>query len=206
MAIRYHKMTTQSQEPPKVRLYDLSGPKPWSPACWNTRYALNYKGIPFETVHVSFPNIVPTNQKLLGSTPREDDTVPILEILSPEYKVLNESTEIAHLLESTFPPEKGYKPLKDLDKVKQYIKDRKDLIRWIFCWVAHDAYENCLDRSDGSREFFKEKTRVKSGGYRLEDLSAVKGGEVVVMEGIRERWEGLRLRMEGDDGSGERTY
>lgn len=65
-----------------------------------------------------------------------------------------------------------------------------------------DVYENCLDRTDGSREFFKESREGYLG--KMEDVTESQGGEEVVMGEIRKRWEGLRERMEGDDATGER--
>jgi hypothetical protein len=74
---------------PLIRLYDLSGPKPWSPWCWCTRYALNYQGIPYTTTELSYPGFKPTCEKLFSDMTGLEATVPIIEILGPDYKALN---------------------------------------------------------------------------------------------------------------------
>ncbi len=99
-----------------VRFYDLSGPKPWSPACWCTRYALNYKGIPYETSKYS------------------------------------------------------------------------------------------LDKTDGSREFFR-RTREERLGCLLSEIVEKKcGGEEKCLENLKQQWLPLKERMANEDGTGERKY
>lgn len=198
-------------EKPLIRFYDLSGPIPWSPKCWNTRFVLNFKNVPYETIQVPFPGVKPTCEKLFGDLEATgvDDSVPIIELLETPnrpYKVLNDSTPIAELLEKTFPPEEGYKPIVGLDQIRQYEKERGRLLGWILRFIAPYIYENCVDPTDGSREFFK---RTREGFFKCsldEVMDVAGGGEENVLKELATCWEALRVRMQSDDGTGERMY
>jgi glutathione S-transferase len=186
---------------PLVRFYDLSGPKPWSPWCWCTRYALNYKEIPYTTTKLSYPGIKPTCKKLFLDMTGLEATVPIIEILGPDYKVLNDSIPIARLLNERFTEKDGFKDLKGVEGLEEYAKNAERGIIW---WIVNDVYENALDPDDGSKEYFKT-TRESLLKYDLKDVTKLKGGgEEKVLETIRKGWALLRERMKGEDGSGER--
>lgn len=143
---------------PLVRFYDLSGPKPWSPACWMTRYALNYKQIPYTVTNLSYPAIRPKCEELFPDMTGLEATVPIIEILQPPYKALNDSTPIVNLLNERFTEKDGFKHLKGLDTQEEYRKSLGKVSRLVFQWIVNDVYTNSLDPSDGSKEYFK-KTR-----------------------------------------------
>jgi hypothetical protein len=194
--ILIEKMNTPD---PLVRFYDLSGPKPWSPACWITRFVLNYKGIPYTTTKLSFPAIKPKCEELFPDMTGLEATVPIVEILGPNYKALNDSTPIAHLLNERFTAEMGYKHLEDVD-----FEHPSMASIGIFPWVCHDIYENCLDPSDGSKEYFK-RTREEQLKCDLKDVMEVHGkGEEALLDVIREKFSLLRERLKNDDGLSER--
>jgi hypothetical protein len=196
-----------STSKPLVRFYELSGPKPWSWACWCTRFALNYKGIPYTTVKLSYPGIKPVCDRLFPNNPEIIATVPIIEILQPPYQALNDSTPIAKLLNERFTEKDGYRDLKLVDQADEYEETAlKFLGRPIHRWILNDVYENALDKEDGSREYFK-RTREEKLGCELKDLIEVKGGgEAAILEDMREQWKGLRERMASEDGSGEREF
>jgi glutathione S-transferase len=186
---------------PLVRFYDLSGPKPWSPWCWCTRYAVNYKGILYTTTKLSYPGIKPTCEKLFLDMTGLEATVPIIEILGPDYKVLNDSIPIARLLNERFTEKDGFKDLKGVEGLEEYIKKAERGIIW---WIINDVYENALDPDDGSKEYFKT-TRESLLKCDLKDVTELKGGgEEKVLETIRKGWALLRERMKGEDGNGER--
>lgn len=185
---------------PLVRFYDLSGPKPWSPACWCTRYALNYKGIPYETVKISYPAIEPKCKELFADMTGLEATVPIIEVLGPQYKPLNDSAPIAMLLNERFTEEMGYRHLNGVEELAGYeCRPERAIIRW----VLNDVYENALDPDDGSKEYFK-RTREEQAGCAMKDFMQVKGGgEEGVWAMLKDGWAPLRERMKGDDGAGE---
>lgn len=190
---------------PLVRFYELSGPTPWSPSCWCTRFALNYKGIPYTTVKLSYPGIKPECERLFPDMTGVRATVPIIEILQPPYKVLNDSTPIAKLLNERFTEKDGYKDLKLVDQVDEYDSSGAQFLgRAITRWIMNDVYENALDKEDGSREYFKT-TREGFLGCELKDVTEVRGGgEAAVLEDLKVQWASLRERMAKEDGSGER--
>ncbi|KAJ8070709.1 hypothetical protein OCU04_001080 [Sclerotinia nivalis] len=196
-----------SSAEPLVRFYDLSGPKPWSPSCWLTRYALNYKGIPYTTVKVSYPGIKPLCERLFPDMTDIGATVPIVEILQPPHRVLNDSTPIAKLLNERFTEKDGYRDLKLVDEVDEYDASGAQFLgRAIIRWIINDVYETALDKEDGSREYFKT-TREGFLGCDLKDVTEVRaGGESAVLEDLKVQWASLRERMVSDDGKGEPTY
>ncbi|KAG4028514.1 hypothetical protein MFRU_021g01030 [Monilinia fructicola] len=192
---------------PLVRFYDLSGPKAWSPSCWFTRFALNYKGIPYTTVKVSYPGIKPLCERLFPDMTDIGATVPIVEILQPPHRALNDSTPIAKLLNERFTEKDGYRDLKLVDKVDEYdASGAQFIMRAIFRWIVKDVYEKALDKEDGSREYFKT-TRESFLGCDLKDVTEVRGGgEAAILEDLKVQWADLRERMLHDDGKGEPTY
>jgi hypothetical protein len=191
---------------PLVRFYDLSGPKPWSPACWRTRYALNYKRIPYTVTKLSYPDIKPTCEKLVPSMEGLHATVPIIEILAPPYAVLNDSTPIAELLNERFTEKDGYRELKGIEETKKYEEETLYRGRAIFRWICYDVWANALDENDGSKEFFRS-TREERLGCPLKDILKVRGGgEEAVIEDHKVQWLQLKERMSGEDGKGEREF
>jgi hypothetical protein len=191
---------------PLVRFYDLSGPKPWSPWCWCTRYALDYKGIPYTTTKLSYPGIKPTCERLFSDMTGLEATVPIIEILGPDYKALNDSAPIARLLNERFTEKDGFKDLKGVEGIEEYDEkvDKLRLGGGIIRWIMNDVYEKALDPNDGSKEFFKT-TRESRLKCDLKDVTEVKGGgEEKVLQSIKDGWALLRERMKGEDGTGER--
>ncbi|KAL1931682.1 hypothetical protein VTP01DRAFT_9825 [Rhizomucor pusillus] len=89
---------------PEIRLYDLyldTLGEIWSPNTCKTRFALNVKGIEYETewltfagVHSAIPKVTKTGKK---------PTVPVIEDLKHGGKAVQESWEIAQYLEEAYP-------------------------------------------------------------------------------------------------------
>ncbi|KAJ7483558.1 hypothetical protein FB451DRAFT_1234964 [Mycena latifolia] len=56
---------------PPIVFYDIPSTLPnkcWSPNTWKTRYALNFKGIPYKTSWVEYPDIEPLSREV-GAAP-----------------------------------------------------------------------------------------------------------------------------------------
>lgn len=133
-------------------------------------------------------------------------TVPIIEALGPDYKVLNDSVPIATFLNERFTEKEGFKFLRDVDKVENYEEKVATLGRGLIRWIMNDVYENALDPNDGSKEYFKT-TREAFTKCPLKDVTEVRGGgEAAVLKLIEESWQPLKERMKGEEGSGEREY
>lgn len=188
---------------PLVRFYDLSGPKCWSPACWRTRYALNFKKIPYECVKLSYPAIKSTCLKLLSPTwPDDDCTVPIIEILQEPYVAINDSRPIAELLNQRFTEKDGYPEIKLIEETKTLVPGRGMAI---FKWIMYDVYLNALDPEDGSKEFYF-RTRTADLGPIHEYATKDGGSEEKIWEGLKLGWLRLKERMSKEDGTGERAF
>ncbi|KAF7722452.1 hypothetical protein EC973_003117 [Apophysomyces ossiformis] len=89
----------------QVRFYDLHFPdelnKVWSPNTCKTRYALNVKGIPYETVFVTFEDIHKEIPKITKSD--VSPTVPVIVDLAHDNKAVQDSWDIALYLEKAYP-------------------------------------------------------------------------------------------------------
>ncbi|KAF9074565.1 hypothetical protein BDP27DRAFT_1287345 [Rhodocollybia butyracea] len=95
-----------------IILYDIPFAEPgvcWSPNTWKTRYCLNYKGLPYRTEWIHYPDIKPLCLKI-GAAPTdfEDDGVTPLYTLPVIYdpttkRTISESFDIAIYLDITYP-------------------------------------------------------------------------------------------------------
>ncbi|KAJ7679203.1 hypothetical protein DFH06DRAFT_506831 [Mycena polygramma] len=101
-----------------ILFYDITStlPIPWSGNTWKTRYALNYKGIPYKTVWVEYSEIE-VRSKEVGASPtrKKPDgspnwTLPMIHDLSTGA-VVADSTKIAEYLDATYPNTPRLMPL-----------------------------------------------------------------------------------------------
>ncbi|KAI0927060.1 hypothetical protein AcV5_007698 [Taiwanofungus camphoratus] len=82
--------------------------KAWSPNTWKTRFALNYKGLPYKTVWVEYPDIAGLCKEI-GAAPTDtyEDGSPaytLPAIYDPSTKMgVAESGIIARYLDKTYP-------------------------------------------------------------------------------------------------------
>jgi len=85
----------------KLILYDLHNAegKCWSPNLWKVRLALRYKGIPFETIWLTYPEIKPT----IGKYCQQDAEAPTLPTIQHGDVWVYESFDILQYLEKTYP-------------------------------------------------------------------------------------------------------
>ncbi|KAH9832518.1 uncharacterized protein C8Q71DRAFT_256926 [Rhodofomes roseus] len=90
-----------------IIFYDIPGTVPgsaWSPNTWKTRFALNYKGLPYRTEWVEYPDIA-TVLPSLGVEPSTDSTPYTLPaIYDPRTrKTIMDSNKISLYLDETYP-------------------------------------------------------------------------------------------------------
>ncbi|KAF9041079.1 hypothetical protein BDZ89DRAFT_1060370 [Hymenopellis radicata] len=163
---------------PSLTLYDIpskSPQQPWSPNTWKTRYALNYKGLPHQTVWVEYPDIADLYKKngaeaceIKNGAPHY--TLPLLHDASTG-KFVSDSTAIAQYLEATYPdtprlfPE-GSSPI--LARFRDELKDKLGNLRLF----AYPKTYKVLNPS--SAEYFR-RARELEFGKRLEDIKAGMG-------------------------------
>ncbi|TFK52681.1 hypothetical protein OE88DRAFT_1627746 [Heliocybe sulcata] len=80
----------------------------WSPNTWKTRLALNFKGVPYKTVWVEYPDIEALSKEI-GAAPTgvKGDGSPsytLPTIYDPKTKkAISDSQEIAEYLDATYP-------------------------------------------------------------------------------------------------------
>ncbi|KAJ7174110.1 hypothetical protein C8R43DRAFT_977118 [Mycena crocata] len=94
-----------------ITFYDIPSTlanKAWSPNTLKTRYALNFKGIPYKTIWVEYLDIEPLCKEI-GATPtrnkpdgRPHYTLPVIQDTSTGA-VISDSTKIAEYLDATYP-------------------------------------------------------------------------------------------------------
>lgn len=100
-----------SAPPSSITSYDISSNEPmrtFAPNPWKTRFALNHKGVPYQTEWVQMPKItevreklgVPANRTLPDGTPYH--TLPVIHDHSTGALV-GDSFEIALYLDSAYP-------------------------------------------------------------------------------------------------------
>ncbi|KAF7354324.1 Glutathione S-transferase-like protein ustS [Mycena venus] len=94
----------------QILFYDITStnPTPWSGNTWKTRYALNYKGIPYKTVWIEYSEIEARSREVGASPTRKKPdgspnwTLPMIHDLSTGA-VVADSTKIAAYLDATYP-------------------------------------------------------------------------------------------------------
>ncbi|KZO93193.1 hypothetical protein CALVIDRAFT_566680 [Calocera viscosa TUFC12733] len=85
----------------EIIFYDLMCAAPgecWAPHCWKTRMALQYKGVRFRTVWVSYPDI----KSLVGHT-QPGNPAPTLPVIQHGATWIADSWQILQYLEQHFP-------------------------------------------------------------------------------------------------------
>lgn len=102
-----------------ITLYDITSkldPQAWSPNTWKTRLLLNYKGVPYSTQWVSYPDIEP-RMKALGAAPTGTKangspayTLPVISDDARDPGVVADSANIADYLERSFPTPAVFPP------------------------------------------------------------------------------------------------
>ncbi|KZT62347.1 hypothetical protein CALCODRAFT_505659 [Calocera cornea HHB12733] len=93
--------TAQSASDDEIIFYDLKCGTPgecWSPHCWKTRLALQFKGVKFRTVWVSYPDI----KSVVGHTQPGVDA-PTLPVIQHGALFIADSWSIVQYLEEHFP-------------------------------------------------------------------------------------------------------
>jgi len=160
-----------------ITLYDIPSTLPikaWSPNTWKTRYSLNYKGIPYKTVWVEFPDIEalckeigakPTSTKLDGSPLY---TLPAIYDPSTNTAV-SDSPNIAAYLDATYPSTPVLFPANTHALQYAFVSAFANLLRPLF-GMATCASNTHLNPASGA--FFR-RTKEPLFGASLEDLSPV---------------------------------
>ncbi|KAJ6534997.1 hypothetical protein B0H19DRAFT_1184670 [Mycena capillaripes] len=160
--------------------YDIPSTIPskcWSPNLWKTRYALNFKGIPYKTVWLEYPEIeplcceigaAPTSNKLDG---RPHYTLPVIHDLSTGA-VISDSTKIASYLDATYPDKPLLMPAGTVALHRAFEDAAHALIAPLYPYGLPPSQAKL---NPASAEYFR-RTREERWGKTLENL-APKGEE-----------------------------
>ena len=160
--------------------------------CFIARLVLNFKGIPYKTEWLEYPDIAPAF-KTFGISPNEPPDTPYT---SPAIRISDEyvmdSRKIADVLEKQHPSPSLHLDSPILKRVEELMPQCKTPIRAIF--VPKVPRELLSPRS---AEYF-ERTRRESLGMTLSQLEKEKGGESA-WESATPKWKelGALLKAEG---------
>ncbi|KAF8965877.1 hypothetical protein BDZ97DRAFT_1658354 [Flammula alnicola] len=165
-----------------IIFYDIPSTVPgiaWSPNTWKVRYCLNFKGIPYKTEWVEYPDIAAHCKKLgIAPTRTNRDGSPYYSlpaIHDPSTGVyMADSIPIAEYLEKQYPNTPSVFPHNTLGLQMEFENafDSKMGAMWNFVIPAA-----CSRLNPVSEEFYR-RTREKSYGKKIEDI-APKGEDAV---------------------------
>ncbi|KAJ6601183.1 hypothetical protein DFH09DRAFT_1127066 [Mycena vulgaris] len=171
-----------------ITLYDIPSTVPgktFSPNTAKARYALNFKGLPYQTVWLEYLDIEPLCKKI-GAKPTNDGTVPytLPVIHDPSTgSVVSDSIEIARYLDATYP---------DLPRL---IPAGTTALHYAFT-DAHAATLNPLYTyalpatlpllNPVSHAYFRRTREALFGGQRLEDVSPTGAAHVAMWAKLKD--------------------
>ncbi|KIK58970.1 hypothetical protein GYMLUDRAFT_202224 [Collybiopsis luxurians FD-317 M1] len=168
-----------------IVFYDIPFAEPnvcWSPNTWKTRYCLNYKGLPYRTEWVEYPDIEALCKKIGAEATGVDDdgvtpyyTLPV--IYDPTTnRVISESFKIAIYLDATYPDTPRVLPpgTRGLQTSFNHLAMLRTYPH-VGMFVRAKVYER-LPRGK-SQEYFK-RTREISFGKKIEEW-APKGEDAI---------------------------
>ncbi|KAF9474207.1 hypothetical protein BDN70DRAFT_885085 [Pholiota conissans] len=155
----------------RIVLYDIPSKlleKAWSPNVWKIRYSLNYKGIPYETEWVEYPDIE-GHCKKLGIAPTGHRapfyTLPAIHDPSTDTYIAD-SLKIAEYLEKTYPSTPKLFPDNTLGLQTAFhaafVQQMGSLWQFIYAPEFHKLNPQGAD-------YFR-RTREEKFGRTLEDL------------------------------------
>jgi len=175
-------------------IYSALHPRAWSPNTWKARLALNYKGVPYKTVWLSYPDIEPTLRELgaqpTGTKPRSSDpyyTLPIILVPNANGEaptIISDSLAITEYLEEKY-PEKPIFP--KLGKAMEYAFAKYFETNIYSCIgpVLRLSTWKVLD--ERGQEYWRTTREKWAEGKKLEEFSPegeVRDGHWKVIQGV----------------------
>ncbi|THU85869.1 hypothetical protein K435DRAFT_731956, partial [Dendrothele bispora CBS 962.96] len=144
----------------------------WSPNTWKTRYSLNFKGIPFKTVWVEYPDIEKTLKDLgiAACATKPDGKTPhytLPAIYDPVTKTgLTESFAIARYLDEKYPDKPTLVPKGTGALQKAYIDATRGKLDALWQFMFPKTAWSLNERSE---EYFR-RTRKQTLGKTMEEM------------------------------------
>ncbi|KAG0189963.1 hypothetical protein DFQ28_002661 [Apophysomyces sp. BC1034] len=154
----------------QVRLYDLHLPDQprgiWSPNACKTRYALNIKGIPYESEFLTFDEVRTEIPKVTKTD--KPPTVPVIVDLAHDNKTVQDSWEIAQYLEKVYPDSPSLFDSNEGVHLFFHNYCNTHLLRPLFQLVVLDAYRRSGPES--TQKWYREN-REELLGQTLEQFA-----------------------------------
>jgi len=157
-----------------IILYDLPSVVPgiaFSPNTWIARVVLNFKGIPYRTEWIEFPDVEPFCKKMgIEPTGHKTDgnsfyTLPAIH--DPSTGVyISDSTAIAIYLEKTYPNTPSVFPNESIGIQKAFEATFRASLGSVWPFIIPAV---CLKLNPVSAEYFR-RTREAAFGKKLEDV------------------------------------
>ncbi|KAL5532181.1 hypothetical protein ACEPAF_5745 [Sanghuangporus sanghuang] len=187
-----------------ITFYDIPSKLPgkaWSPNTFKTRISLKYKGVPYKTEWVEYPDIEPTLKKLSGApTSKKDDgrdhyTLPAIHD-SATGRVITDSTKIAEYLDATYPD----KPLLFPPGSRASVATLEYVFMQTIAKLSPILLPESNYRLNESSEAYFRSTREQSFGKKLEELAPTGLARDAIWKEVK---EGLDRLAEFYDKNGE---
>ncbi|KAJ7146362.1 hypothetical protein C8R44DRAFT_757257 [Mycena epipterygia] len=173
-----------------ITLYDIASTVPgqaWSPNTAKTRYALNFKGIPYKTVFLEYLEIEPLCKKI-GAKPTTDKepyyTLPVIYDPSTDTAV-SDSIDIAHYLDATYPDLPRLMPAGTAAFHYAFAEAYSTTLYPLYTY-ALPATLPILNLA--SQDYFR-RTREKLFGQRLEDVVPTGDRHIHTWKKLKEAFE-----------------
>ncbi|KAI0667609.1 hypothetical protein C8Q78DRAFT_1081920 [Trametes maxima] len=198
--------------PEPIVFYDIPGKtdalKAWSPNTWKTRYSLNYKGLPYKTVWVEYPDIEAVLRKLgAPATEQKPDGSPyytLPAIYDPNTKTaVVDSFEIARYLDKTYPDTPRLIPAGTDALHVAFIHAWRGLLMNDLGPLVIPAVANSL--RSRSEVYFRATREVMFGGDLEKLAPAGSAKRVEHWKGIKNGLDTLAQWIEAD-GTGKRFF
>ncbi|KAF7846278.1 hypothetical protein BT93_L4718 [Corymbia citriodora subsp. variegata] len=160
----------------EITLYDLASRqhKCWSLNPWKTRFVLNFKQLPYNTIWLEYPDIKPTlSPHLPPNSTSTGYSSPTIRL--PTNKFISDSRVIATELEQLHP-----EPSMNLDSV--YLSQVETLMPQIMTALAPlfipEVPKTILN--DASLEYWYETREKRFDGMKLDQVAKEQGGDIAI--------------------------
>ncbi|KAI1374197.1 putative glutathione S-transferase [Hypoxylon crocopeplum] len=155
----------------EIVFFDLPSRPPkkaWSYNPWKTRFVLNFKGIPYKTEFIEYPEIKPRFQ---DHFPKDTEEFTVPTIILPDGTWVMDSWKIAEVLEEKYPEPSILLDSPYLKKLRGVLSQVMEPLTAI---KVCNVYNNIL--SEASQPYFR-RTREEDIGKTFEKLAEEQSDE-----------------------------
>ncbi|CAL1712297.1 unnamed protein product [Somion occarium] len=191
-----------------IIFYDIPGKHPkykgWSPNTWKTRYALAFKGLPFKTEWVEYPDIESVSKELgVNPTGTKKDGSPLYTlplIYDPNTKTtVVDSLEIARYLDKAYPDAPALFPKNTRTLQTAFLAAIGAIVMGpLFTTII---LATCNNLNPRSAEYFRS-TREDLFGKKLEEHVPEGGEGTKRWKETQEAFNKLASWLDANEGSG----